>query len=484
MALHSQFHMPGTFQSDGVHPDIFRTPAKSPCSASSSGYLPSRAGIEEETSTKRKRHHGDGYSARIRTQSQSLAQTATARFNNPFLAATHPEPRTYTLAGHIHTPTTEYNDGNTPMADSVYSDSDYRKMLGTKRPRDDLDANNVPVFPTQPIQQQQYLDQQQQLAQSQGWGAFAFSTLGDVVGRLWQFCKAGSFKGFHAGGGRGYEMNGQADEIVPMTPNEPNNFQHQAEHLFDARFSRATARDYADNNNDADSRSSSPAAPAAKRRQTGPADELNRNWVMIGKSGTPASTPRASIHTQQRQTPRNRNHGPSAATGRRISTPTSRRSTIGLGPLNTAVPTLAESRPASTASYASPRSPSPTKIPNPTPSASFSIPRNHSSRRPRSQTGVVVTTPSHRRTNSAASIASPRGTSFNQGANGSPRLTVEARQLAARRKQEDDETDFRIEAFNKQLQDMIRQGKEALGTTIEVEGDGDCGGGGGWEDYP
>lgn len=35
---------------------------------------------------------------------------------------------------------------------------------------------------------------------------------------------------------------------------------------------------------------------------------------------------------------------------------------------------------------------------------------------------------------------------------------------------EERDTDVRISAFNKQLQDMIRQGKEALGTTIEVEG--------------
>lgn len=56
----------------------------------------------------------------------------------------------------------------------------------------------------------------------------------------------------------------------------------------------------------------------------------------------------------------------------------------------------------------------------------------------------------------------------------SPRLGVEAKHLAARRKAEERDTDVRISTFNKQLQDMIRQGKEALGTTIEVEGN--------WED--
>jgi len=42
---------------------------------------------------------------------------------------------------------------------------------------------------------------------------------------------------------------------------------------------------------------------------------------------------------------------------------------------------------------------------------------------------------------------------------------------------EERDADVRIAAFNKRLQDMIRQGKEALGTTIEVDG-----GDGGWED--
>jgi hypothetical protein len=39
---------------------------------------------------------------------------------------------------------------------------------------------------------------------------------------------------------------------------------------------------------------------------------------------------------------------------------------------------------------------------------------------------------------------------------------------------EERDNDERMSAFNKQLQDMIRQGREALGTTIEVDGS--------WED--
>lgn len=481
MAFQSQFHMPGTYQGDGVHPDIFRTPAKSPCSASSSGYLPSRAtvtGLEDDGCTKRKRLHDDGYSARVRGQGQ---QDAPNVFNNPFLQhTTNQGPsalRPYTLAGNLHTPSSEYNDGSTVMGESLYSDSDYRRMLGTKRPREDVDMAGIQPLSLQPIQQQQYTDQQQQqIAQSQGWGAFAFATLGGVVGRLWQFCKAGTFQGFHAGGGRGYDVAGGAED-VPMAPhdifNAPDLFQKAQQPPSTSELPREPPNEFGQ----IDSRSSSPVAPAAKRRQTEFSEELGRNWVMVGNSDS-----RRQTVSPYRHTPRNRNHAPSVATGRRISTPNARRSMASQVPLLNTTPTSFEPRQPSSASYASPRSPSPTKIPNPSASASFSTPRDYSSHRPRPSIGGSQPKPSHRRTNSGASVASARvSRSFTEDP--SPRLDAEARKLAARRKRDDDDTDYRIEAFNKQLQDMIRQGKEALGTTIEVENGEAEGGEGGWEDY-
>jgi hypothetical protein len=57
----------------------------------------------------------------------------------------------------------------------------------------------------------------------------------------------------------------------------------------------------------------------------------------------------------------------------------------------------------------------------------------------------------------------------------SPRLDAKARSLAARRMKEEMEADSRISDFNARLRDMIRQGKEALGTTYEVESDDERG---------
>lgn len=68
----------------------------------------------------------------------------------------------------------------------------------------------------------------------------------------------------------------------------------------------------------------------------------------------------------------------------------------------------------------------------------------------------------------------------------SPRLDAEARQLAQRKIASEREATARVDAFNGRLLDMIRQGREALGSTVEVEmvgdgdGEGDVGEDGGW----
>lgn len=41
-----------------------------------------------------------------------------------------------------------------------------------------------------------------------GWGRIVFEIVGNVAGRVWDFCRAGGFRGFHAGGGPGYLIEG------------------------------------------------------------------------------------------------------------------------------------------------------------------------------------------------------------------------------------------------------------------------------------
>jgi hypothetical protein len=511
--LDSQFHMPGAFHSDGVHPGIFRPPSKSPRSATSSGYLPSRTTTDENihNTAKRKRLRNDTFSSRapVMTAGDEDLYPSTPHRGEQYGGAW--QGRHYVLAGQLDTPG---GDGTDMMGESMFSDSDYRRMLGTKRPCDDpTTLGGEPlrsIFPPSTLQQQS-----SQLSDSSTatWGSFAVSTLGGVVGRIWQFCTAGSFKGFQAGGGTGYEIKPSMEEHAmfqdDLTPYELRYEQQQYRRNHPGYFPEQPAADPTDPY-EAASRSSSPAAPAAKRRQTAaPADELGRNWVMVDKSGgaaadSPARRRNTSAFQQTAAAASpssrsiNRNHRPSVTTGRRISTPNIRRS-LARAPSSASTPTInapaASPALVSSASYASPRPASPTKIPTYSPSSSYVSSKNT---RPTSSF-------SHRRTNSGASVASGRVSTANtsarrnticanddesdrrmKAADASPRLSAEAKKLAARRRREDDEADYRMSALNKQLQDMIKQGKEALGTRIEVDMDVDVDAVGGWEDedYP
>lgn len=472
MTVPSHFHMPGAFHAEGVHPGLFRPPI-SPSSSASYGYAAPRPRTTSSVDShpKRKRHrHEISRSQEMPVDDDMEGNTF---FTTPGVQNRH-QDRHYQLAGQLDTP----NGGpvESLMDESMYSDSDYRRALGSKRTCDDMDrsmAGPTPLFnlPPQPMP-------------SPGWGSFAFSTLGGVVDKVWQFCKAGAFRGFQAGGGRAFRVT--AEGVRELHSLEEDLAQ---QHHIPGRFPQM---DYQQDPMEEriDSGASTPTGPAPKRRHTDHRDELGRNWVIVGDSnpGVEANTPQRRPYRPTptpTPTPRLRNNGPSMATGRRISTPASRpASRTASRPASrlSSTPTPGQRRqpasrpasrlshapsppvlsalPASTASFASfgaSRSPSPTKIPQP-----YQSSRRRNSVAPPPSPAAIH---GHRRSHSNASTASNRGS-----VNASPRLTSEAKHLAARRKMEERDADVRISAFNKQLQDMIRQGKEALGTTIEVEG--------------
>jgi DICT domain-containing protein len=64
----------------------------------------------------------------------------------------------------------------------------------------------------------------------------------------------------------------------------------------------------------------------------------------------------------------------------------------------------------------------------------------------------------------------------------SPRLDAEARQLAQRKLAAERDVDSKVDALNARLLSMIRQGREALGTKVEVEMLDEMDTGVGWED--
>ncbi|KJZ77843.1 hypothetical protein HIM_03020 [Hirsutella minnesotensis 3608] len=488
MSFTAGFHMPGGFQTEGVHHGLFRPPA-SP--ASSSGYLTSRSlppGIDAAT-PKRKRR--PGLDAVTRRPSLRLAldqDNDLAMLGAPVTMAQ--QERAYALAGQLDIPSSGIDDGAN-LDESMYSDSNYRRALGSKRSRQDSD----PIDDGAPTALFSLPDKP---AVPRSWSSFAFYTIGDVVGRVWDFCTAGAFRGFYAGGGQGYAIDGadlHPSSILRSFDDYGNEWRVPGQYP-ECNYSFAGGALDADaiapeeqTSSAVETRSPTPTRPAAKRRQTAQADDLGRNWVMVKEPRGSQKSSSRPWQTCPRATPRNRPPCLPPTPGRRINTPVTRkpaepntrRQANRLGHM--ALPESEQPpRPASSASYASPRTPSPNKsvrnraaFASTASIASPSCVASGHSRRRSLLPSPVHPTASHRRSHSNASTASSRAGASDVDA--SPRLNAEAKKLAARRQMEDRDADVRIEAFNKRLQDMIRQGKEALGTRIEIDG-----GDGGWED--
>lgn len=192
------------FASDAIHLGLFRPPQ-----LSSPAYL----GALSATATPQREHAyrsgGGGGDDDVTPWHLHLVEDGPAAAADDDVlgprAASLPRQPVYALAGHLGTPGSGPDDSGT-LGESMYSDSNYRRALGSKRSRQDADlpdpARPTPLFclPDKPA-----------AAAPRPWtAAAALTTLGGVVDRVWRFCKAGAFRGFYAGGGRGYPIDAAA----------------------------------------------------------------------------------------------------------------------------------------------------------------------------------------------------------------------------------------------------------------------------------
>lgn len=507
MTFAPHYTMPGTFHFDlqpasGVHPGIFQPPV-SPPSAASSTYLTKSTGslnsenpaVASNTKRKRTRDH-DRDSTPLQEWgdvNMHLDGAGDSRYLSPAggRKPSYGEMR-YALAGQIDTPNAHVNgNGEVGMdEDSVYSDVNYRRELGSKRPLEETESPagryTTLVKPQPPPPHP-----------SDGWSRLALEALGGMVGKVWEFCKTGAFRGFYAGGGTGYAVStSPALQNAPAPAPAAWCVEHDTPTLNQAvpgGFPESDHMPFSPDYLDRATPEPTPSRPAAKRRQLSENDELRRNWVMV--DDPVEETRRKRPLVARRQQP-SRNMGPSVATGRRISVPVSR---LGANPglprrhsnriSHAGSPSLHSREPASFAPSRSPRASSPaistpSRIPVPSRPGSSLGPNPFAAVAPAQPAAVpspIQTNfdSSHRRTHSGASAASPRGppSTAMDAVENSPRLDAEAKHLAARRMREERDTDVRMATFNARLKEMIRQGKEALGTRVEVDG-----GDGGWED--
>ncbi|KAJ4390960.1 hypothetical protein N0V93_004559 [Gnomoniopsis smithogilvyi] len=599
MTFGNQFHMPGSFHFEGpgasttLNANMFRPPL-SPSSSSynlakSTGSLLSDTSMATGSNAPapprlgRKRTHDESNNrypfARVNTGG---ARDSPGTMMDDSARAEH----RYTLAGQIETPGAQITPGAGAMEDSLYSDVDYRRALGPKRPLEDGEAGSTRLVNEE--------TGETITPREAGWTTFAFQAIGGVVGKVWEFCKggAGSFRGFQAGGGKAFEFNGQpiptltpepqsatihADSQEP--PNSPpgaypvhdeiNYFSQYSADIHEPTFSPnyfqeeklpeplVASNPFQQPNPFKEKEPSpdpnpepEPERPAAKRRQTGhlnEADELRRNWVMVEEdepsplptrsalsAKKPASTASSRIPAASRSnmtsrlqtsrlstsTPKRRISAPSPRFSDRSNIPTLTPSRLQQSPAsfaggpNATPPSLSAREPAS---YANPRSPSRSAAPNPfsTPTGSripqpklapnpFANTRTSSPIQPRLSTGSrpssrgslhpsplaqnfgsrIATPPTrghHRNTSSVSTSSASRGRpSFGYGdveaVQTSPRLDDEGRQLATKRFATEKRNYSRLDRLNAELQGLIRQGQEALGTTVDVDMDE------GWEE--
>ncbi|PGG97485.1 hypothetical protein GX51_07297 [Blastomyces parvus] len=262
-----------------------------------------------------------------------------------------------------------------------------------------------------------------------GWGSTVVKIVGGVAGKVWDFCWSGPFRGFYAGGGKGYHMESEPEQPPPPLPTpsqvveEPNAWQKACE-KDDVFSSSGDRRDggiaTVPGLFPVDSFHNNPRAVHNDH------DELQGNWVLVRNA-------KKTKDAQEDDMSPSSTHSSSARKiARKSNSVTPRR--VAVGRLARRQPLLTPARPSSSSS---------------------------SHHHPHPQLSA-----SHGKASYEA-VKSSSPTKY-----GSSPASIEAQRLAARAKRREREEDASIRRLNQQLKAMIKEGKEALGTTIEIEDDG------------
>ncbi len=251
-----------------------------------------------------------------------------------------------------------------------------------------------------------------------GWGRVVFNVVGEVAGRVWQFCRVGAFRGFYAGGGQGYAMPGyerdenQGSDVKDMTSGDVTITPRASPQPNDNDDDRGLGGSYVN------VEASTPPRPAKRiQREKGRGEPRGEHWIIVP---SPEKTP------NDRRT-RSNNRASEVGIGHHR-----RGGGRGLG--------------TSAASRAGRRSGFSTATGIPKPSSPM-----RASQRP-------------------ASYASPRGPPSPTKDELGPGLdSPETRRLMAQHQRIERAKDASMSEFNRRLKAMIQEGKEALGTTFTVE---------------
>lgn len=448
--------MPGAFtigRDQGAAPRIsgtkaFFQPPSTP-SASSSLYLARSATSSAmsyehvSTNTGKKRSRADSYRERSVDSDVPVADPGSP---TPFVNTR------YALAGGMDTPSLKAAE-RYEASESVYSDIGYRRELSSDKSKALFgEESSYQSFPFQldaESSDRESNDRSRASVREENheggpWTKTAFGVVGEVVGKVWEFCKTSAFRGFHAGSGDKYTVKNTSATHFTIDVGERDSFWESEKTTTSWGLERDSTPlpgrfpedEFIPDYLERPAQENTPPR-ASKRRQVGRGDddELAKNWVVVPPT-TPPSRP-------QPRAPARYSMPTASSASRRpaLTKSASRASPAGMGARRSLQPRGSHAgSPAlqSThgASFASPRSPGPSRIPRASPMR-------------------------------AAGAGSPNKVD-------SP-AAREAQRWAALKKKEEREADQSISRLEAQLKAMIREGKEALGTRIEVEIDDDMG---------
>ncbi len=292
-----------------------------------------------------------------------------------------------------------------------------------------------------------------------GWSRTVVNLVGGVAGKVISFCWNSAFRGFQAGGGQAYGMNSDTPALVEQSTwmeigekDDVFNQNYEAQHYHQmtpvpGQFpEEGFIHDYM----------SQPQAYRADQLPTPVphgvegTSALRGSWVLLNDEDGIKERDRSPL-LSARESPRE-----AAYHAKRPITQPLLRASGNRPRLTPTRPSLAGS----------------TGCNNKGP-ASFASPRASPGRSGASEADFYPTrSAGHRR--SRSSIASPRRTTevgSKQGFTTPSSPDVQRFEKKIRRKERKE--DESIQRLNKQLQDMIKEGKEALGTKFEVEDDPD-----------
>jgi hypothetical protein len=442
-------------------PPLFLPPTSPSATASlSMSYCSNvQAALDNDVVSRKRVRHNDynsnsDFTPRQKTPRVKITSPSTQSSATSFSAGESPSGfvnTRYHIVGGLDTPSAARLDAEERHEEDIRG-VDYRPNRWALNARQQS-ASYFPRTPAEAASVRHAVLKRERSSYQRGWGTVVMNMVGGVAGKVFNFCWNSAFRGFQAGEGQAYKMDGNTLAVVEqstwMNIGEKDNVFHEN---YEGQHNQSMTpvpgqfpeegfiNDYMSNPSAYRGHQlSTPVSHAAE------GVILRGNWVLVHNTDR--------IHEG--------NHSPIFPAHQ--NSPTTQRQRR---PISRTLLSTAGNRSRLTASRPSPAgSPgSPVKRP-----ASFASPRASPRRSIAGEVNPFATaSDGHRR--SKSSIASPRRASEVESKQGFATPTspdVHRFEKKIRRKERRD--DESMQRLNQQLQDMIKEGKAALGTRIEIE---------------